>query len=99
MTDAKFGQKRVLAASIEPGDVVFWSTEVGGELMMTVQSVSRAPRDDGVACMRFTGSTYALNPSSVGEQITGDELGDDTWLIPDSGRLYKRVPWGEADHD
>jgi hypothetical protein len=44
------------------------------------------------------GPTYALDPSTVGEKITGAELGVDSWTVPLGGRVHKVVPIEQADH-
>lgn len=94
----QFGQKKVLAAEVEPGDILFRSTKTGGDLMMDVQAVARTRRDDQEVFV-YSGLTYALDESVVGGQLSGSELGGDSWTIPISGRIYKRVLLSEADFD
>jgi hypothetical protein len=97
MTQPKFGQKLVTASEVGKDDRIFRKTETGGELMMLVQDLSWAVRD-GQSSISYTGPTFALNPSKVGEQMSGSELGEDTWTIPLGGTLYKVVPIEECDH-
>lgn len=73
------------------------STQLGGDLMMLVHGLT-FERRDGQSLLVFSGPTYALDPSAVGEAITGAEMGEDSWTIPENGRLYKVVTWAEADH-
>jgi hypothetical protein len=96
MAPPKFGQKLVRAAEVRRYDRIFRKTDAGGELMMLVHDLGFASRD-GQSVMTYTGPTYALNPSKVGEQMTGSELGEDTWTIPLSGMVHKVVPIEEAE--
>lgn len=91
----QYGQKRVSAGSIVPGDVVFRPSP-HGDLMMDVKEVRHEP-DGGNPLYAYIGPVYALNSSNVGDPITGDSLTNDIWKIPASGQVDKKVPLGEAE--
>ena len=52
----------------------------------------------GQSTLTFTGPTYALNPGTVGEQMIGAELGEDSWTMPLDGMVHKVVPIEQTDH-
>jgi hypothetical protein len=39
-----------------------------------------------------------LDPSNIGERMTGTELGEDTWRLPLGASVTKVVPIKDADH-
>jgi hypothetical protein len=92
----RFGQKRVQADSIQPGDVIFRSTRQGGDLMMQVHQVVWETQQDR-SLIAYSGSVYALDPSSIGEDMIGNALAEDTWKIPSTGQVDKKVPIHEAE--
>jgi hypothetical protein len=92
----QFGQKRVSAGSIQPGDVIFRSTPTGGDLAMEVQRVVLLVKD-GATFLTYTGLTHTINRSGVGENMSGDGLAEDAWTIPDTGVVDKKVPIEQAD--
>ena len=62
------------------------------------EAISLCPAIAGLQGVTFTRPTYAPNPSTVGEQMTGAELGEDSWTIPPGGMVHKVVPIEQTDH-
>lgn len=99
MTEQQYGQKRVRATEVRPYDRIFRTANDGSERMMLVHDfsfVSRQGENPGTF-LTFNGPTYRLNPSKVGEQMSGTELGEDSWTIPNTGMVLKVVPIEEAE--
>lgn len=95
---AQHGMKRVPTATIGSGDVIVTSTPSGGDLAMEVAGKGFSVKD-GVSAVSFTGQTYSLAPTKVGEKMSSTELAEDTWIFDLKGTVIKVVPLDQADHD
>lgn len=76
-----------------------WSSgrrRLPGDLVMDVQSVTPCRIGDRDVIV-YRGMTHALSGSGFLDSTSGDPLGDDSWSIPVSGRVYNRFPIDEAD--
>lgn len=65
-----FGQKLVRANEIRTGDRIFRATKAGGDLMMVAHEMLFEHRGSQ-SLLVFSGPTYPLGLSEVGEEITG----------------------------
>jgi hypothetical protein len=96
MTEAKFGQKRVRAAEVRRYDRIVRKADDGGELMMLAHDLGFGVRD-GQSFISFTGPTATIDPGKLGEQMTGAEMGEDTWEFLLGAIVLKLVPIEEAE--
>lgn len=96
MTQPKFGQKLVSASEVGGGDRIFRKTSDGVELMMLVDDLGFKITQTEKT-LSYTGRAFRLDPSAVGQQISGTEVGVQTWTIPATGKVTKVVPIAEAE--
>ena len=96
MTQPEYGQKLVSATEVRADDRIFRKTAEGVELMMLVDDLGFEITKTEKT-LSYTGRAFRLESSAVGQQISGTEVGVQTWTIPANGKVTKVVPIAEAE--